>query len=445
MDLDLSTLDAYLDDAGVDGYLVDADGEDATQRYLSGFDAPDPYVTLYVPGAGDEGDDDTGDGTADGEADSGGGSATDSAEDSATDSARDDDGDSDGASGDGDGGTHLLVSALEYGRAVKESRADTVERRSAYDAQDLVEEYGQHEGSDRAVAAFCRAHGVESVAMPERAPLGPADGLREQGIDVTVDRDETVKRVRAVKTEAEIDNIRAAQKANEKAMARAEELLREATVDDGVLHHDGAALTSERVRTAIEIELLRNECALDETIVACGADAADPHDRGSGPLRADEPIIVDIFPRSKETGYFADMTRTFCVGDPSDRAQEWYDLTLEAQAAALGAIEAGVLGSEVHDAVCDVYEDAGEPTLRGDDATETGFIHTTGHGVGLDIHEYPRLSTQDNELEAGMVVTVEPGLYDPDVGGVRIEDLVVVREDGIENLTDYPKEFVIEE
>jgi Xaa-Pro aminopeptidase len=403
MDLDLSTLDASLAEAGADAYLVDADGEDATQRYLSGFDAPDPYVTLYVAGDG------------------GGGETDDPA----------------------GGTTHLLVSALEYGRAAKEARADTIERGSAYDAQSLVEEYGQHEGSDRAVAAFCRAHGVESVAMPERAPLGTARGLEDQGLDVTVDRDETVERVRAIKTETEIDHIRAAQKANEKAMARAEELLREATVDDGVLHHDGAPLTSERVRTAIEIELLHNGCALDETIVACGADAADPHDRGSGPLHADEPIIVDIFPRSKETGYYADMTRSFCVGEPTARAREWYDLTLEAQEAALDAIEAGALGSDVHGAVCDIYEAAGEPTLRDDDATDTGFIHTTGHGVGLDIHEYPRLSTADNELEAGMVVTVEPGLYDPDVGGVRIEDLVVVREDGCENLTDYPKEFVI--
>ncbi|PSQ37472.1 peptidase M24, partial [Halobacteriales archaeon QS_9_70_65] len=122
-----------------------------------------------------------------------------------------------------------------------------------------------------------------------------------------------------------------------------------------------------------------------------------------------------------------------------ETVREWYDLTLEAQEAALDAIEAGVSGSDIHDAVCDVYEDAGLPTLRADATAETGFIHTTGHGVGLDIHEYPRLSTQANELEAGHVVTVEPGLYDPAVGGVRIEDLVVVTEGGHENLTDYGK------
>jgi Xaa-Pro aminopeptidase len=220
-------------------------------------------------------------------------------------------------------------------------------------------------------------------------------------------------------------------------MARAEELLAGADVEDGTLVHDGDRLTAELVKREIEIELLRHGCNLDEAIVACGADAADPHDRGSGPLAAGEPIIVDVFPQSKATGYFADMTRTFCVGEPSETVREWHDLTLEAKHAALETVEAGIPGSEVHDAVCDVYEDAGLPTLRADESTETGFIHTTGHGVGLDIHEFPRVSEQDDELEAGHVVTIEPGLYDPEVGGVRSEDLVVVTEDGHENLTDY--------
>jgi len=389
MDPDLSRLDEYLSEQGADGYLVSADGEDATQRYLSGFAAPDPFTTLY------------------------------------------------------DGKVHLLVSSLEYGRATRTARADTIERHADYDYQELREEFGQTEAGHRLLASFLERRDVDSVAAPERFPLGTADGLREQGIEVQADHDNLVERVRATKTDAEVEHVREAQEANERAMATAERLLREAAVSDGVLHHDGEPLTSERVKQEIEISLLRDECALDETIVACGADAADPHDRGSGPLRADEAIIVDIFPKSKETGYYADMTRTFVKGEPSEEIREWYDRTLEAQQAALDALEAGVTGSEVHGAVCDVYEDAGLPTLRSDPDTETGFIHTTGHGVGLDIHEYPRVSTQDNELEAGMVVTIEPGLYDPDVGGVRIEDLVVVTEDGYENLTDYEKSLLV--
>jgi Xaa-Pro aminopeptidase len=137
------------------------------------------------------------------------------------------------------------------------------------------------------------------------------------------------------------------------------------------------------------------------------------------------------------------MTRTFCVGEPAPDAREWYDLTERALEAALDAVEPGATGEEVHAAACEVYEAAGEPTFRTDPETETGFIHSTGHGIGLDVHESPRLASGAGELEPGHVVTVEPGLYDPAVGGVRLEDLVVVTEDGHENLTDYPLEFVV--
>ena len=390
MEPDLSKLDALLDEHGVDGYLVVADSDEADQRYLSGFDAPDDFHTLY------------------------------------------------------DGEIHLLVSGLEYGRARKEARAATVERTADFDARAKLREHGETEGTHRLYAEFLESYDVKSVATPTAFPLGAADGLREQGIDVEPDDEDTIGRIRATKTDEEIEWMRESQRANEKAMATAERMLRDAEPDvDGVLHHDGEVLTSERVRQEIEVSLIRNECALAETIVAGGAQAADPHERGSGPLYEAEPVIIDIFPHSKETGYFADMTRTFCVGEPSETVREWYDLTEEAMDAAFEVLEAGVSGSDVHDAVCDVYEDAGWPTLRADESTETGFIHSTGHGVGLDIHEYPRLSTADNELEAGQVVTIEPGLYDPEHGGVRIEDIVVVREEGYENLTSYGRELVV--
>jgi len=390
MDRDLSALDAFLDEQGVDGYLVRADGDDSDQRYLSGFDAPDPYATLY------------------------------------------------------DGDVHLLVSSLEYGRARKESAAATVARHAEYDYRAKAEEYGQQAAGDRVLQAFLEEHGASEVAVPESFPVGVADALRELGTTVDPERDGVMTRIRAVKTDEEIGHVRAAQQANERAMARAEQLIREAEVDgEGRLAHDGEALTSERVKREIEMELLRADHALDETIVACGRNAADPHDRGSGPLRVDQPVIIDIFPRGKESGYFADMTRTFLKGEPGDTVREWYDLTAEAQDAALAAIEPGATGEAVHDAVCDVYEDAGYPTLRSDESTETGFIHSTGHGVGLDVHELPRVAPGGEELEPGHVITVEPGLYDPDVGGVRIEDLVVVTEDGYENLTSYPRELVV--
>ncbi|MFB6080242.1 MAG: M24 family metallopeptidase [Haloferacaceae archaeon] len=382
--VDYGPLRAALD--GFDGYLLDADGEDSNQRYLSGFAAPDPFVTLWTPG-----------------------------------------------------GTHLLVSSLEYGRARDEADAATVARFADYDYRSRAAERGPHAGRALTVAAWLADRDADAVRVPERFPLGVADRLRDRDVTVETDPDDSVETVRARKTPTEVDHVRAAQRANEAAMAAAADLLRAATPDDeGVLRHDGAALTSERVRGEIEGTLLDHGCGLDETIVACGADAADPHDRGSGPLRAGEAIVVDVFPYDKTTGYYADMTRTFAVGDPGERIREWHALTDEARRAALDVLEPGVTGAAVHDAVCDVYEDAGLPTLRADPRTGTGFIHSTGHGIGLDVHELPRLSPDGGELRPGHVVTVEPGLYDPAVGGVRIEDLVVVTEDGHENLTEYP-------
>ncbi len=391
MDPDLSALDDHLDQQGVDGYLLHSDSEDSDQYFLSGFDAPDPFVTLY------------------------------------------------------DGAVRLLFArSLEYGRARSESRAASVERYVDFDHEELIAEYGRQEATDRALARFLDSHGVESVAVPPRFPLRTADGLREQGVSVSADRESALTGIRATKTDEEIGNIREAQRANEAAMECAEELIASADIDDqGRLRHDGDVLTSERVTEEIEVALLRHGCALDETIVACGRDAADPHDRGSGPLLADEPIIVDIFPRSKATKYHSDMTRTFVRGEPDDTLREWYDLTAEAKAAALDALEPGTTGEAVHGAACDVYEDAGLPTLRSDERTETGFIHSTGHGVGLDVHELPRVSPGGDELRPGHVVTVEPGLYDPEVGGVRIEDIVVVTEEGYENLVDYPERLVV--
>ncbi|ELZ26145.1 peptidase M24 [Halogeometricum pallidum JCM 14848] len=390
MDPDLSSLDALLDEEDADGYLVDDTSHNSTQKYLSGFEAHDPFVTLYTPEE-----------------------------------------------------TVLLVSALEYGRAKKQSRADEVRRVAEYDYRDLAAEYGPAEAKARVHASFLDDYGTSSVLTPERFPLGPADGLRDRDVSVTPDHSDRVTEIRAAKTDEEIAHVRAAQEANEASMRAAEDLIAAADVEDGILVHDGEPLTSERVKEEIEVTLLRHGCGLDDTIVACGADAADPHDQGSGPLRADEAIIIDIFPRSKSTGYHADMTRTFLKGEPSAEIREWFDLTHEALAAALDAVEPGVTGEEVHDAVCDIYEGAGHDTLRANPTAETGFIHSTGHGVGLDVHELPRLAPTGGELKPGHVITVEPGLYDPSVGGVRIEDIAVVTEDGYENLTSYPVELTV--
>lgn len=376
-------VDALLD--GHDAYLHIGDDQDEDMLYLSGFDAPDDFVLLRTGGK-----------------------------------------------------TVLLVSTLEYGRAKKEARADEVRRTTEFIDGDRR---GDEEARIDALADFLEEYGVEDVAVPRSFSLYTADGLRERGYGVETVAD-PVGETRSVKDQDEVDAVRRAQEANQRAMETAQSLLEESEPRDGVLYHDGETLTAERVKTEIEVTLVRERCTLSDTIVACGEGGADPHWRGEGPLRPDEPIIIDIFPRD-ESGYFGDMTRTFVVGEPDERVREMYELTVEAQQAAFDVLSrgTGVTGEEVHDAVCDLYEEAGYGTVR--DGSETGFIHSTGHGVGLEIHEGPRLSSGGDELRAGNVVTVEPGLYDPEVGGVRVEDIVVVREDGCENLTEYPKKLKI--
>ncbi len=347
------------------------------------------------------------------------------------------------------GRKYLAVSSLEYGRAEKDAPVDEL---VSLEELDLIKLARDLKSGSRAFAAAATnlveraGAGGSTVVVPPHFGVAFADELRARGLRVEPDG-RLFAELRRVKSEEEISHIEKAQRAVEGACAHAVGILEEAEVaDDGTLRWRGETLTSEILRSEIDVELLRRGCASDEgTISAGGAQAADPHERGSGPLRAGEAIILDIFPRDVESRYYADMTRTFVKGEPSEALQGMYDAVLEAQEAALSMIKAGVNGRDVHDRVSDILHERGYRTGKHDQEpgmplTE-GFFHGTGHGVGLEVHEAPRVSTADEELKAGDVVTVEPGLYEPGVGGVRIEDLVVVTQEGCRNLTNSPKEF----
>jgi Xaa-Pro aminopeptidase len=347
------------------------------------------------------------------------------------------------------GRRYLAVSALEYGRAEKEAPADEL---VSFDELELMKLAKELKSGARAFAAaaakLVRRAGAEGspIVVPPQFGVAYADEIRARGLRVEPDG-KLFAELRRVKTPEEVSYIEEAQRAVEEACAHAVGILEEAEVSgDGTLRWRGETLTSEVLRSEIDVELLRRGCSSDEgTIAAGGPQAADPHERGSGPLRAGETIILDIFPRNQRSRYYADMTRTFVKGEPDEKLREMYDAVLEAQRTGLSMIRAGVNGRDVHDKVSDVLHERGYKTGKhdqkpGEPLTE-GFFHGTGHGVGLEVHEAPRVSTADEELKAGDVVTVEPGVYQPGVGGVRIEDLVVVTEDGCRNLTDFPKEF----
>ena len=290
------------------------------------------------------------------------------------------------------------------------------------------------------VLRAARRFGIDDAVVPGTFPLELADHLRSNGIQVRADRDLFVQR-RRVKNDAELAGIRRAQRAAEAAMDAARELMRSAERQNGSVLLDGEPLTCERIKLAVEQAFTANGAFADEFIVSHGPQTAVGHDMGSGPIAPDEPVCLDLFPRDRESGCFADMTRVFVVGTPSDELVEWHTLCKEALDRSVAAVKPGVSGSALHKISCDIFEEHGYPTLRSKEPGEVlrdGFYHSLGHGVGLEVHEEPSLGRAPGELVAGDVIAVEPGLYRHGYGGCRLEDLVLVTESGPEVLTDYP-------
>lgn len=328
----------------------------------------------------------------------------------------------------------LIVSPMEYGRAKKESIVKEV--RSSLD-------YGQDLKLEALVLQILQEERITSIDVPRYFSLYTADELRRHDLEVIPVEELELTRARERKDEQEITYIKKAQSACEKAMDLVITIIKESTINESVLMENREILTSERVKAYIEHALIDAGCTFDggEPIVACGKSTADPHFSGTGPLLANEPIIIDIFPRLKRERYFADTTRTVVKGAPRGEINAMYEAVLEAQNAAFALVKAGVTCKEVHNCVCDIFEGRGYETIRS--GGKKGFIHSTGHGIGLNVHENPRISDNEYVLQSGNVITLEPGLYDPEVGGVRLEDMVLVRKSGCENLTRFEKRLVI--
>lgn len=337
---------------------------------------------------------------------------------------------------------HGLFSPLEVDRAKKTSRLNCVHLDEPW--REKANQQGLKPGLAATAAAFLREHGVSKLLVPMDFPLAFADYLRSWDFEVTSPSGDFFPE-RAVKDNHEIQQLRRAVRMTRQSMRQAQNFLAEANIgQDGILRHPlkNTRLKSEHVRSVIETYLVSRGARPAHTIVACGRQAADPHNIGHGFLRANQPIIIDIFPRMMDTGYWGDMTRTFVKGKASPALKKLYRTVREGQDIGLNMVAAGVNGADVHKTILTHFENRGFPTGT-KNGKQVGFFHGAGHGLGLDIHENPRISTQKSQLQAGHVVTVEPGLYYPDLGGVRLEDVVVVREGGCENLTLYPRRFEI--
>ncbi len=272
----------------------------------------------------------------------------------------------------------------------------------------------------------------ERLQVPANFPLFMADGLRRLG--AKLDAVDSLYPERLQKTEQEVEYIREALIGTQAAFRRIEEVLQESSIVGDEIHWRGKVLTSEALKAEAERALLDAGMSNDEDmVISCGPHAAIPHHRGEGVLRPHTTIVCDIFPRHKRSGYYADMTRTYVKGEPSEQIRKMYQAVVDAQRKGFEIIRSGVGSLDAHKQVEQIFLDTGFHV------GDAGFIHGTGHGLGLDIHELPFINRNHNSvMEVGHVVTVEPGLYYPEHGGVRIEDVVVVTPDGVENLTQYP-------
>ena len=334
--------------------------------------------------------------------------------------------------------SHGVFSDLEIDRARRHSCIGRVHSLSQLWRRVVRDGADQPTLADVA-AHLCRELSVKKVVVPGRFPFGLARRLRKLGLKVKL-REGSFLPEREFKQAAEVKMISAALVMAEVGMAEGLQALRKSKIGkDNQLTLNGVALTSERLRSVIDCAVLRAGGLPANTIVACGAQGCDPHERGSGPLLAHQPIVIDIFPRSIRTGYFGDITRTVVRGRASDALRLQYAAVRGAQEAAFALLRHGTSAADVHAAAESHLRALGFRTRRAG-GRQTGFFHSTGHGIGLELHESPRVSgTSEAVLQAGHVVTIEPGLYYPETGGVRLEDVALVTHGPAQNLTQFEK------
>ena len=279
--------------------------------------------------------------------------------------------------------------------------------------------------------------GVFAVNVPGNFRLATADYLRDKGIELAIDADGWKMRRRR-KTPWEIEGIERAQRACDTAMMTAARMLRDSEpTADGGLRFEGEILSAELIRIAMQAELLDAGAYSEDILVQCGDAALSGHELGSGPIMADRSVVIDVFPIDRRTGCWSDMTRTFVAGTPSDELRNLHAHVRKALDVAFDALRPGT--ANAHQAVADYFHDQGFPTAShhtGPEPLRDGFFHSLGHGVGLETHEAPALGRRPDELIEGDVVAVEPGLYFAGIGGVRLEDTVMVTADGIQHFSD---------
>ncbi len=336
----------------------------------------------------------------------------------------------------------VIVSALEYGRAKKEAKKGL----EIYERGGFLQKYAIEESktdTKTILKVIVKHFDIDEWEVPGYFPFEYANFLKDHGINLKYPKG-TFFPQRVVKSVDEIIKLKGGLKLAENGMLRAETILRESRIEsNSTLTWGGVQLTSEILRTEINIEVLRGGGNALGTIVSCGKDAADPHNPGEGPIVANKSIVIDIFPRVEKTGYWGDITRTFVKGRAFKLVKEAYNAVFKARETAKEKIRPGIVPADLQRDTINLLDGYGFKTGR-EGADFCGFFHGLGHGIGLEIHELPVVGLSGTvPLKEGNVITVEPGVYYPSWGGIRLEDMVLVTSTGIECLTTYPTELEI--
>lgn len=332
---------------------------------------------------------------------------------------------------------YVVVNELEFDRAKKEARVDCVLLINKYVtlARKRLREPGQAE----VIHEIFSEYGVKNILAPRTTSFELVDALRTKGYRINAGKDPFFPE-RLVKSSAEVKNIVDVQKNVFASIALARDVLKKSRVQNRRIIYRGMVLTSDRLRSILNVFLMERGFLASDTIVSCGRHALDPHDAGSGPLFANSSIIIDVFPKSLKTLFNGDATRTFCKGRASESLKRMYATVKEAQEMAIKRlIRAGLNGRDIHEKIHEFFKARGYQTSE-KNGHRQGFFHGTGHSIGLEVHEEPaRITYRDYMLQVGNVMSVEPGLYYNDIGGVRIEDLVKITKSGCEVLSGFPK------
>lgn len=332
----------------------------------------------------------------------------------------------------------VLLSDLEFNRVRRSAPHCEVHSLNRL-RQSLTRSGIRSPGMAHMIRALLKERKIRKVVVPPEFPLGLERELKRLKIKVKVSSERLFPK-RETKSTTEIRKISAALTMAEVGLAEAFQALKNARVGKNrrLIYHN-APLTSEKLRSIINTTIMQASGTAVHTIVAGGRQACDPHECGHGPLRANEPIVIDVFPRSQKTGYFGDITRTVVKGRASEAVRKLYDTVSRSQELAFGKIKAGARAADIHAAVQKFFVKEGYKTTRSNGSFK-GFFHGLGHGLGLELHESPSLSEHSQDrLRSGNVVTVEPGLYYPGTGAVRLEDVVLVETHRARNLTRFEK------